>query len=282
MRAPRQSKKNFSRKAFSKSESPRANKSLGQNFLNDANVLRKILLACNLSKEESILEIGAGRGAITEHLMRQAKRVLAVETDARLVEILEKKFSGTNVEVIHADILKLDLENLPAGIKVIGNLPYYICAPIIVKLLEHPAHFQEMFFTVQKEFAERICAKPGSRTIGAFSHFVQYHCVPKSLFTIPAGCFRPIPKVDSSFIQLKTLGEPTVKVEDEEFLFEMIRTSFQQRRKTLSNSLSTNIPREKIHEALAELNIDPQARCETLKLQDFARLADYLKNSSKR
>ncbi len=253
-----------------------AKKSLGQNFLHDPNVIRKIIEACRISSAETVLEIGAGQGILTEQLAQRAGKVLAVETDRRLVDTLQKRFADTNVTVLHADILKLDLQHLPNGLKVVGNLPYYISSAIIARLLENKQHFRDLFFTVQWELGERLCAVPGNKTIGAFTHFVQYHCTPKILFKIPAGCFQPVPKVDSCFLEMNVLAQPPVEVADVKLLFELIRIAFQQRRKTLVNALSDHTPKETLWAVLKNLGLNPQARCETLSLKDFSRLANQL------
>ena len=248
-------------------------KSLGQNFLIDRNIREKIIQASGLKKEDTVLEIGPGRGEISEGLLNQVKKLIAVEIDASLCPALKDKFSlRANFELINEDILKIDLSKLFPGagkIKVIANLPYYISTPAITHLLKYKKQISEIYLTLQKEVAQRISAVPGTKTYGAFSCFAQFHTRPEILFEIKNTSFWPRPKVDSCFIRLKALAKPRLKIDDEEKLFRIIRTAFNQRRKQLKNSLKKILPPE----AFKKAGIDPNSRAEELSLSDFAKLA---------
>jgi 16S rRNA (adenine1518-N6/adenine1519-N6)-dimethyltransferase len=271
--------------AFRRSRQPstkpfvRARKSLGQNFLVDKNAVLRIIDGCHLKKEETVLEIGPGTGLLTRMIAPCVKDLIAVETDPRFCESLGEEFRGRNVRIVHADFLKVDLPSiLPAGekIRVIGNLPYYITTPIITTIFESRQFFQELYLTVQLEFAERIAAQPGGKEYGAFSCFVQFYAEPTLLFKIKSSSFKPRPKVDSCFLKLTLRERPLFDVPDEAFLFKIIRTGFQQRRKTLTNALSVLFPKETLAPALAKAGIDPQARAESMGLADFVRLSGLL------
>ncbi len=261
-------------------------KSLGQNFLIDKNIQNKIIASIDLSLADTVLEIGAGEGAITGFLCQQAAKVFAVEIDRNLCALLTTKFATTqNLSVINADFLKFDLRSLPsrqAGLppgsklKVIGNIPYYITSPIVEHLLFYCDRIQDIYLTVQKEFAQRMVAPPGSKVYGSFSCFVQYYTEPEILFLIKKNSFHPPPKVDSCFLRLKLREEPAIKVKNEQVLFKIIRTSFQQRRKTLKNSLEELIPADKLNKFFREYDLNPKIRPEDLSLQDFANLANLI------
>ena len=253
-------------------------KSLGQNFLVDKNIQNKIISSVELGKADVVLEIGPGEGAITGALCRDAGKVYAVEIDRNLCAHLTSKFSGCeNISVINSDILKFDLRSLPPGnkLKVIGNIPYYITSPIVEHLIFYRGMIQDIYLTVQKEFAQRMAASSGSKTYGSFSCFVQYYTEPEILFLIKKNSFHPPPKIDSCFLRLKLRPEPAVKVKDEKMLFKIIRTGFQQRRKTLKNSLEELIPQDKLDKFFREYDFNPKIRPEELSLQDFANLANY-------
>ncbi len=254
-------------------------KSLGQNFLIDKNIQNKIIASINLSLADTVLEIGAGEGAITGFLCQQAAKVFAVEIDRNLCVLLTTKFATTqNLSVINADFLKFDLRSLPPGnkLKVIGNIPYYITSPIVEHLLFYCARIQDIYLTVQKEFAQRMVALPGSKVYGSFSCFVQYYTEPEILFLIKKNSFHPPPKIDSCFLRMKLRQDPPVKVKNEQVLFKIIRTSFQQRRKTLKNSLEELIPADKLNKFFREYDLNPKIRPEDLSLQDFANLANLI------
>lgn len=256
-------------------------KSLGQNFLIDKNIQAKIIRGCNLRKEDIVLEIGPGRGELTQYLLKQAAKVIAVEIDKNLYQALKEKFSSfKNLELLNTDILKLDLSGLlprtGAGkLKVIANIPYYISSPIITHLLRHSESVGEIYLTLQKEFAERLTAHPGGKDYGALSCFAQFYTRPKALFTISSGAFWPRPKVDSCFVRLETLDEPSVKVKNEQLFFKIIRAGFNQRRKLLKNNLSRIFPQPQAAGCIDKLGLDENVRAEDLSLSDFAKIADY-------
>ncbi|TAN61781.1 ribosomal RNA small subunit methyltransferase A [bacterium] len=256
-------------------------KSLGQNFLIDKNIQSKIIRACNLSGNDTVLEIGPGRGEITQYLLEQAGYVIAVEIDNNLYQGLIERFgSFKNLELLNADILKLSLSGLRGlgggkKFKVIANIPYYITTPIIARLLSHGSLFSEIYLTLQKEFAERLTAGPGTKDYGAFSCFAQFYTKPKLIFTISSSAFWPRPKVDSCLARLEILDEPSVKVKDEGMFFKIIRAGFNQRRKLFKNNLSRIFPQPKAASCLSKLGLDEKVRAEDLCLSDFARIADY-------
>ncbi len=252
-------------------------KSLGQNFLTDKNIQRKIIAAYNLNNSERVLEIGAGYGEMTRLIAEDCAFVYAVEIDKKLCSLLHentKRYS--NIEIINQDILKIDFKarfgGIDSKITVVGNIPYYITTPIIDYLFKYRNKIKNIFLTVQKEFARRITASPGSKEYGSFSCFVNYYSIPKIVFTIKKNSFTPAPKVDSCLIELKVREEPPVKVNDEELFFKLIRASFNKRRKTLRNSLEGIVSPDKLREFFAENNIDNNIRPERLSLADFARL----------
>ena len=248
-------------------------RSLGQNFLVNPRIQERIIEACALEKNDVVLEIGPGKGVLTRPLADRVKKVLAIEKDNFLAPQLEKESAGTNVAIEHADILKYPFEQLPAPMKVVGNLPYNIATPIIEKVLAFRHKFSVFYMTVQLEYGNRIVARPHSKEYGSLSCFVQYYAEVKKLFKIPPSAFRPAPKVDSCFLSLRVRPEPARKARDEEFLFRLIRACFSQRRKTIRNSLAVVYGREDTEKLLAELHIDPRLRAEDLSLEDYVRLA---------
>ena len=258
-------------------------KRLGQNFLIDKNIQRKIISSCGLSKEDIVLEIGSGMGDLTQLLAITAKKVYALEVDHRLFPLLEQKLSShANFQLIKASILQFDINkfllNNPPGqkIKVIGNIPYYISSPIIEHLIQYRANIDSVFMTVQKEFGRRVNAAAGSKEYGSFSCFVQYYALSRIVFEIKKGSFRPVPKVDSCFLSLKFRQKPPVKVSDEGRFFELIRAAFNQRRKTLRNSLAGFITSSSLEEFLDQQGIDRNVRAERLSLEEFARLNSFI------
>ncbi|NQT95995.1 MAG: 16S rRNA (adenine(1518)-N(6)/adenine(1519)-N(6))-dimethyltransferase RsmA [Candidatus Omnitrophica bacterium] len=261
------------------------NKRLGQNFLIDKIKRDKIIQACDIKKDDAILEIGPGLGALTEFLISLCKKLVGVEKDRGLNSLLKQQLSESeNLELIQGDILKFDLKPLykkyRKKIKVIGNLPYYITSPIIFHLIDQKECIDSIFITLQKEVAERIVAAPGGKDYGVLSLSVQYHCKPKILFSIPKSAFFPMPKVGSAFLELKIRKEPAVKVKDEALLFNIVKSGFSQRRKTLINALSARsslkISKEKLKEVFDKAGLDPNIRGEALNLEDFARLTQFL------
>ncbi|HSP20710.1 MAG TPA: 16S rRNA (adenine(1518)-N(6)/adenine(1519)-N(6))-dimethyltransferase RsmA [Planococcus sp. (in: firmicutes)] len=264
-------------------------KSLGQNFLIDPNTLRNIVGKAELTKESAAIEIGPGIGALTEHLARAAGKVLAFEIDQRLLPVLEDTLSPyDNISIIHSDILKADveaaIEKELAGYKdivVVANLPYYVTTPIIMKLLLEKLPIRGLVVMLQKEVAERITAKPGTKAYGSLSIAIQYYTDAEMVLTVPKTVFMPQPNVDSAVIRMTKLPEPRVKVIDEDFFFKVTRGSFVQRRKTILNNLQSVMPngkekKELVLKALEEAGIEPSRRGETLSIKEFGLLADKL------
>lgn len=264
-------------------------KSLGQNFLIDPNILRKIVAQAGLTKNSAAIEIGPGIGALTEHLAREAVKVLAFEIDQRLLPVLADTLSPyDNVKVIHSDILKADVEQAIqqelAGyddVMVVANLPYYVTTPIIMKLLLEKLPIRGLVVMLQKEVAERITAKPGTKAYGSLSIAIQYYTEAEFAMTVPKSVFMPQPNVDSAVIRMTKRKEPQVAVIDEDFFFLVTRGSFVQRRKTILNNLQSAMPdgkakKELIVKALEEAGIDPARRGETLSIKEFGLLSDKL------
>lgn len=259
-------------------------KSLGQNFLIDQNILRKIVAAAELTEEKGALEIGPGIGALTEQLAGAAGKVTAVEIDQRLLPILAEVLAGyPNVSVVHGDVLKLDLLSLVeaqfAGmdkISVVANLPYYVTTPILMKLLEERLPLEHIVVMIQKEVADRMAAKPGGKDYGSLSIAVQYYCVPEVVCIVPHTVFIPQPNVDSAVIRLTVRDKPPVDVDEQQF-FRVVQGAFAQRRKTLSNNLTSLLGKDRKEEmihVLQENGIDPGRRGETLSLQEFAAISN--------
>lgn len=262
-------------------------KKFGQNFLIDASVVEEIIDAAGISGEDTVLEIGPGIGTMTQYLAERAGRVIAVEIDRALIPILEDTLSAyDNVRVINDDILKVDLnrlseeENGGRPIKVVANLPYYITTPIIMALLEKEVPLESITIMVQKEVAERMKTGPGSKDYGALSLAVQYYAEPVIVTEVPPHCFMPRPGVSSMVIRLDRYKEPPVTPKDPDKMFKLIRASFNHRRKTLSNGLSTDpslgLSREKVTEALEKMGLPVDIRGEKLDLAQFAELSDQL------
>ena len=262
-------------------------KKFGQNFLVDSNVLENIIEKAGITEDDLVLEIGPGIGTMTQYLCESAREVVAIEIDETLIPILNYTLEDyDNVEVINDDALKTDIEkivkkkNSGKPIKVVANLPYYITTPIIMGLLEGKAPIESITIMVQKEVAERMQTGPGSKDYGALSLAVQYYADANILMTVPASCFMPRPKVDSSVIKLDIYDKPPVDVCDEEMMFKIIRASFNQRRKTLVNGLknASNLPftKEEIEESIEKLGEDVRVRGEKLTLEQFAKLTNIL------
>ncbi len=253
-------------------------KSLGQNFLVNSRIQERIIAACDLQTDETVLEIGPGKGALTQKIIEQVKLVLAIEKDKRCVDHLCGQMEGKSIEIVHADILAYPFESLQPKTKIIGNLPYNIATPIIEKFLKHRKRFSAFYMTVQLEYGQRMAAKPNAKkakVYGAFSCFVQYYADVKMLFKIKNTAFHPVPKVESCFLKL-TPREPQWKAENEEFLFRLIRTCFSQRRKTILNSLSSIVDKKTMKPVLGKLQIHPTLRAENLSLEKFVHLANAL------
>lgn len=262
-------------------------KKFGQNFLIDAHVMDKILASSAITKETFILEIGPGIGTMTQFLCEHARFVAAVEIDQNLIPVLNDTLSAyQNVMVINDDILKVDIgrlakeKNDSKPIKVVANLPYYITTPIIMGLFESHVPLESVTVMVQKEVAQRMKAKPGTKDYGALSLAVQYYAQPEIVANVPPNCFMPRPKVGSAVICLKCHQKPPVSVKDEKLMFEIIRASFNQRRKTLVNGLHhfPGIPlsKEQIQEQIEVMGLPEAVRGEALTLEQFAVLADAI------
>ena len=264
-----------------------AKKKFGQNFLIDSGVLDGIVEASGVTKEDCVLEIGPGIGSLTQYLAEAAKRVVSVEIDKTLIPVLNDTLSEyDNVTIINEDILNVDIESIVKeynegrAIKVVANLPYYITTPIIMKLFESGAPIDSITVMVQKEVADRMVMGPGNKDYGSLSLAVGYYAKATAVMNVPPGSFIPQPNVGSAVVHLKRYEKPAVEVGNEKYMFEIIRTAFNQRRKTLSNSLSNNpslkVTRQQVQDALTEINIDEKARGEILSLTQFARLSDIL------
>ncbi len=266
-----------------------AKKKFGQNFLIDGGVLEGIVEAAGVTDKDCVLEIGPGIGTLTQYLAEAAGRVVAVEIDKTLLPVLADTLSEyDNVTVINEDVLKVDIDkiieeyNEGRPIKVVANLPYYITTPIIMKLFESGALIESITVMVQKEVADRMAAGPGNKDYGSLSLAVGFYAEANTVIDVPPSSFIPQPNVGSAVVKLTKYPEPKVNVKDSKYLFEIIRTSFNQRRKTLSNSLSNNaslgVSRDKVGAALVKMGIDERARGETLTLEQFAELSDILQS----
>ena len=262
-------------------------KKYGQNFLVDGNILKKIIDAAEITREDCVIEIGPGIGTMTQYLAERAREVVAVEIDRNLIPILEDTLSEyDNVTVINEDILKLDVgqvaldKNEGRPLKVVANLPYYITTPIIMGLFENHVPLEGITIMVQKEVADRMRTGPGTKEYGALSLAVQYYASPRLVAYVPPNCFIPRPNVGSAVIHLARYGEPSVQVQDEGKLFALIRAAFNQRRKTLANSIQNapglGISRQQVTAALEEMGLPGAVRGEALTLGQFAVLSDLL------
>ncbi len=259
-------------------------KSLGQNFLIDGNIVRKIVENGNITSEDYVIEIGPGMGTLTEELALKAKKVLAIEIDNTLIPILEETIGKyNNVEIINGDILKIDLqkiieERLDGGpVKVVANLPYYVTTPIIAKLIEDNLNLESIIVMVQKEVAERMAAGSGGKEYGSLSVFVNFYSKPEIVLKVPKTVFMPQPKIDSAVIKL-TINKELPEVDKEKF-FKIVKAAFSKRRKTILNSLSTygfNIEKGTIKEVLESLDISLDSRAENLSVEDFIKISKTL------
>lgn len=249
---------------------------LGQNFLVDPNVREKIISACDLKPEDVILEIGPGKGFLTQAIAPLVKKMIAVEKDSELVKELAQTFKNTNVTIIEADILKYPFIQLPRDIKIISNLPYNIATAVIEKVILEQRHFNSFYFAIQREHARRLTAKPNSKEYGSFTCFVQYHAQIKKIFDIKNTAFRPIPKVRSSFLRMDFRAGLGYKTKNEEILFKIIRQAFLYRRKILVNALEALIEKKGFTLLLQEMGINPQLRPENLSLADYIKISDKI------
>ena len=266
-------------------------KRFGQNFLIDTHVLEKIVDEAGIDEDDCVLEIGPGIGTMTQYLCERAGRVIAVEIDKALIPILNYTLSSySNVEIINEDILKVDITNLcnkynnGRPIKVVANLPYYITTPIIMGLFESGCPLESITIMVQKEVADRMKCGPGSKDYGALSLAVQFYSNPEIVANVSPESFIPKPGVGSAVIRLTRYPKPPVEVDDEKYMFKLIRAAFNMRRKTMVNSLMSGnlgLTKEEILSAIDKLNLSPQVRGEALTLNEFAALSNILSKANK-
>ena len=272
----------------------KANKSLGQNFLIDENVVNNIVEGSNISKDDLVIEIGPGLGTLTKYLLEKAGKVVSIELDKKMLTILNDRFKlYDNFELLHSDILKVDLVKLIKKqkeslnlkhAKVVANLPYYITTPIIMKLLEEELDLESITVMVQKEVADRLIAIPGSKDAGAITYSVYYYATSESILDVPKTSFVPAPEVDSKVIKLNIRKEPPIKVKSKKIMFKIIKCAFMQRRKTLLNSLTNAkvfLNKDEGIKILNKLNLTEDIRAEKLTLQDFANITDEFINTFK-
>ncbi|KNF09812.1 ribosomal RNA small subunit methyltransferase A [Gottschalkia purinilytica] len=261
-------------------------KSLGQNFLIDGNIIEKICDKSEITKEDGIIEVGPGIGALTQQLCEKAGKVVSVELDKTLIPILKDTLKDyDNFELVHGDILKVNINEIiedrlkGLNVKVVANLPYYITTPIIMRLLEERLAIEKIVVMVQKEVAVRMKASPGNKDYGALSVAVQYYSKPEIIVNVPKNVFIPKPNVDSAVIMLDVYDKPQVNVKDEKTMFEIVRAAFGKRRKTILNALSSSslrLEKDEINEILNKCNIDPKKRGEVLSIEDFANIANNI------
>lgn len=267
----------------------KANKSLGQNFLINQEVVEAIVESSQISKEDLVIEIGPGLGTLTKYLLETARKVICIELDKKMIKILEDRFSlYENFTLINQDVLKVDLQELIEkekqnkeikNVKIVANLPYYITTPIIMKLLEEQLDLESITVMIQKEVADRLIAIPGEKETGAITYSVYYYAQAQGILEVPNSSFIPEPEVTSKVIKLTIRKEPPVKVNAREVMFRIIKCAFMQRRKTLLNALvNTNIfnNKEQGTQILEKLGIEVNSRAEKLTLEDYARMTDLI------
>ena len=267
----------------------KANKSLGQNFLIDEEVVRTIVESSKISKEDFVIEIGPGLGTLTKYLLEKAKKVTCIELDKKMIRILEDRFKlYDNFEVLNQDVLKVDLKTLIEktkenkeikNVKVVANLPYYITTPIIMKLLEEQLDLESITVMIQKEVAERLIAIPGEKNTGAITYSVYYYSNAEGILEVPNNSFIPEPEVTSEVIKLNIRKEPPVEVKNRELMFKIVKNAFMQRRKTLVNALTNTkvfASKEEGINILKEVNLDENIRAENLRIEDFANIANKI------
>lgn len=258
----------------------KANKRLGQNFLINQNIVDEIIEKSEITSNDTILEIGPGLGTLTKALAKVAKKVIAIELDENMVRILKGRPIGENIEIIHGDILKVDLNEILKeydSIKVVANLPYYITTPIIMKLLEDRYDIKSITIMVQREVGKRLCAEPGNKDYGAITISVNYYCDANIVVDVPKDNFLPAPEVDSCVVKLDIRKNSIVDLVNEKLFFELIKNGFSQRRKTILNSLTSGkFSKEEIKVALEKFSIDEKLRAEDLSIFDFANISNVL------
>lgn len=267
----------------------RANKNLGQNFLINEEVVKNIVGCSNIEKEDLVIEIGPGLGTLTKYLLEKAGKVICIELDTKMLQILEDRFSlYNNFELINNDVLKVDLKNIIKkektegkikNVKIVANLPYYITTPIIMKLLEEELELESITVMIQKEVADRLIATPGEKNTGAITYSVYYYADSEAIMEVPNSSFIPEPEVTSKVIKLNIRKEPTVKPKDKEKMFKIIKYAFMQKRKTLLNSLTNNgVFKNKTQgtEILNSLGIKENVRPEELTLEQFEKISNIL------
>ncbi len=272
----------------------KANKSLGQNFLIDDTVIEDIVGGADIGKDDLVIEIGPGLGSMTALLVERAKKVICVELDKKMIKILNDRFIAySNIELINEDVLKLDLNSLIKeekeknqikDVKIVANLPYYITTPIIMKLLEENLDIASITVMIQKEVADRLIEIPSGKNTGAITYTVYYYCESEKIREVENTCFIPMPEVTSEVINLKLRKEPAVKVKDKKVFFNIIKSAFMQRRKTLLNALvNTGVfkSKEEATKILRKLNLREDIRAEKLTIEDFARICNYFCDSIK-
>lgn len=264
----------------------RPRKRLGQSFLQDSNIIDKIIDLAGIKDNETVVEIGAGLGIMTGRIAKKAGRVLALDIDPHMIEILKSSLAGlTNVEVIHTDILNYDFSEAAAryavkAMKVIGNVPYYISTPILFHLLHYKEFIGSVILMLQKEVADRIAAEPGTKEYGIPSVIVSMYAEVLHSFVVPAGCFYPKPKVTSSVLKMQIRERPLIELSSDSFFYSVVRSSFAQRRKTILNNLKRarlpGICEDNIIKALIDADIDGGRRGETLSAAEFGMLSNAL------
>ena len=263
-----------------------ANKELGQNFLIDDNVIENIVEAAEINEKNFVIEIGPGLGTLTSRLVEKAGKVIAIELDKKMLQILNDRFAlYDNFSLINQDVLKVDLNELIQKenaqnytVKIVANLPYYITTPIIMKLLEEKLNIDSITVMVQKEVADRLTETPGGKNTGAITYCVYYYAQPQEVLAVPNTSFVPEPKVNSEVIKLNIRKEPPVVLKDEKMFFKVVKASFMQRRKTLLNGLANSgiASKERLKEILQKLNISENIRGESLSIEQFAEISNKL------
>ena len=267
----------------------RANKSLGQNFLINNEVVENIISSSEISKEDMVIEIGPGLGTLTKYLLEKAGKVLCIELDTKMIRILQDRFCQyDNFELINADILKVNLNEIIAenkkdgkikNVKIVANLPYYITTPIIMKLLEEKLDIKSITVMIQKEVADRLIETPGGKNTGAITYTVYYYCKSEKIMEVPNSSFIPEPEVTSEVIKLNLRNVPAVDIENTKVMFMIIKSAFMQRRKTLLNALTNTkvfINKEEGTQILKKLNLNENVRAEELSIQDFANITKII------